>query len=156
MPTFQGFLLEDNNEKEPESHAGRKVNSGRKKEQEMLIPCKNQKVDTREGEHSTSKVQKSRKVTSTTCVNAENEPKGLYSCVGKLSKDAIKEQSEQYVQRLCTGRIVKLSAKTHETMIQAKHQNPSAATKNAEVEKFIIQLIKILKNWDKEINVLAA
>lgn len=67
-----------------------------------------------------------------------------------MSKDAIREQSEQYLQRSRTGRIVKLSAKAEETMIQAKHQNPPAATKNAEVEKLIVQLTKILENWDEE------
>lgn len=156
MPTFQEFLLEDNDEKEPESHAGRKVNSGREEEQEMPIPRKDRKVDAREEEHSTSRAQKSRKVTSTTRVNAENEPKGLYPCAGKLPKDAIREQSEQYPQRSRTGRIVKLSAKAQEAMIQANHQNPPAATKNAEVEKLIVQLTKILENWDEGINVLAA
>ena len=55
-----------------------------------------------------------------------------------------------------TGHIVKLSAKAQEAMIQAKHQNPPTATKNAKVEKLIVQLIKILENWDKGTNVLAA
>lgn len=27
MPTLQGFILEDNNEKKPEFHVGQKVNS---------------------------------------------------------------------------------------------------------------------------------
>ena len=41
-------------------------------------------------------------------------------------------------------------------MIQAKHQNPLADTRNAKVKKLIIQLIKILKNWDERTNMLAA
>lgn len=40
-------------------------------------------------------------------------------------------------------------------MIQAKHQNPPAATKNAKVKKLIVQLTKILKNWDERTNMLA-
>lgn len=149
MPTFQGFLLEDNDEKEPESHADQEVNSEREEEQEMPIPRRGQKVDAREEEHPTSRAQKSRKVISTTRVNAENKPKGLHPCTGKLPKDAIREQSEQYPQRSRTGRTVKLSAKAQEAMIQANHQNPPAATRNAEVEKLIVQLTKILKTGMK-------
>ena len=94
MSTFQGFFLEDNDDKEQESHAGRKVNSEREEEQEMPIPCRSQKVNAREKEHPTSRAQKSRKVTSTTRVDAENKPKSLNPCAGKEPKDAIREQSE--------------------------------------------------------------
>lgn len=40
-------------------------------------------------------------------------------------------------------------------MIQAKHQNSPMAIRNVEVVKLIVQLTKILKNWDKKTNVLA-
>ena len=96
MPTFQGFFLENNNDKEPESHAGQKVNSKREEDQEILILCRSQKVNIREEEHLTSGAQKSQKVTSTTHVDTENKPKSLNPYAGKKSKVVIREQSEQY------------------------------------------------------------
>ena len=94
MPTFQGFLLEDNDDKEPKSHAGRKVISKREEDQEMPIPRRSQKVNARNEEHPTFRAQKSQKVTSTTRIDAENKPKGLNPCADKEPKDAIREQSE--------------------------------------------------------------
>ena len=91
MPTFQEFLLENNDDKEPESHAGQKVNSERGKDQEMPIPRRSRKVNVREEEHPTFRAQKSRKVISTTHVDTENQPKGLNPCIGKEPKDAIRE-----------------------------------------------------------------
>lgn len=96
MQTFQRFFLKNTNEKELESYIGQKVNSKREKEQEMLMPCKNQKVDAKKDEYSTFRAQKNRKNTSTTYVNAENAPKNLYFCTSKLLKDTIRVQSEQY------------------------------------------------------------
>lgn len=90
MLTFQGFFLKDNNDKKP-FHAGQKVNSKKKKKQEMPIPCRSQKVNVKEEEYLTSKAQKIRKVISTTCVNAENKPKSLNSYISKEPKDVIKE-----------------------------------------------------------------
>ena len=85
----------------------------------MPIPCRSRKVNAREEEHPTSRAQKSQKVTSTTHINAENEPKGLNPYIGKEPKNAIREQNEQYPQRLRTGHTVKLSAKAQEAMSQA-------------------------------------
>lgn len=94
MSIFQGFLLEHNNKKEPEFHIGQKANSKREKGQEMPISCRGQKVDAKKEEHLTSRTQKNQKVTSTTCVNAENKLKYLYLYIGILPKDKIREQNE--------------------------------------------------------------
>ena len=72
----------------------------------MLIPRRSQKVNVRKEEHPTSTAQKSWKVTSETCIDVENEPKGLNPYIGKELKDAIREQNEQYPQKSRTGRIV--------------------------------------------------
>ena len=85
MPIFQGFFLEDNDDKERESHAGQKVNSKREEEQEIPILCRSQKVNARKEEHPTSRAQKSRKVPSTTHVDVKNKPKGLNPCAGVMS-----------------------------------------------------------------------
>ena len=122
----------------------------------MLIPCKSRKVNAREEEYPTSRAQKSRKVPSTTRVDTEKEPKGLNPCAGKEPKDTIKEQNKQYSQRSRTGRTEKLSAKAQEVMSQAtRHQNPPLAIRDAGVEKLIVHLTKILKDWDERTNVLA-
>lgn len=75
--------------------------------------------------------------------------------------DAILEHP-QNPQRSHTGRTVKLSAKAQETKIQAKHttntfnqRSPPALLKRPEVEILIVQLTKILGNWDEGANVLA-
>lgn len=60
----------------------------------MPILCRSQKVNARKEEHPTFKAQKSWKIIFITCVNAQNKPKDLNSCVGKEFKDVIKEQSE--------------------------------------------------------------
>ena len=91
IPTFQGFLLKDNNEKKSESHAGQKINCIRDEEQKMPILCTDQKVDVREEKHPASKAQKSWKVIFTTYINIENKPKNLHSYVGKLANNAIRE-----------------------------------------------------------------
>lgn len=62
MPTFQDFLLKDNNDKEtkvPASRTSQKINSKEDVEQELLIPCAGQKVSTGKKEHSDSKAHKS-------------------------------------------------------------------------------------------------
>lgn len=91
MPTFQRFLLENNNKKEPKSYKDQKVNSRREEKQEMPIPCKHQKVDTKKEDYSNSKAYKGQKVKFTTCINAENESKSLYLFASKLPKDAIRK-----------------------------------------------------------------
>ena len=55
MPTFQGFLLKDDDEKKSESHAGQKINRIREEEQKMSILCIDQKVDIREEKHLASR-----------------------------------------------------------------------------------------------------
>ena len=117
MPTFQVFFLKDNNEKKPESHTSQKVNSKREEKEKMPVPYRGQKVDVREEKHPTSRAQKSQKVMSTTCINAENEPKDLHPYIGQLAKDEIREQSRQYPYRLRTGHTVKPSTKIQEAII---------------------------------------
>ena len=122
----------------------------------MPIPRRSQKVNTGKEEHPTFRAQKSRKITSSICVDAENEPKGLNPCADKEPKDIIREQSEQYPQRSCIGHTVKLSAKAQKAMSQAtRHQNPPLTIRNAGVKKLIVHLTKILEDWDEETNVLA-
>lgn len=55
MPIFQGFFLEDNNDKESEFFMGQKVNSKKKEKQEISISYKSQKVNARVEEYLTFK-----------------------------------------------------------------------------------------------------
>lgn len=70
-----------------------------------------------------------------------------------------KELREPNPQRSCTSRTIKLSTNAQEAKIQAKHaskqNSPPTLLQSDKVEKLIIQLTRILSNWDKSTNVLA-
>lgn len=91
MPTFQEFVLDDNDDKDSESHMGQKANNKREEEQEIPILCSSQKVNTREEKHLIFKTQKTQKVIFTTCIHAKNKPKSLNSCFSKELTNAIRE-----------------------------------------------------------------
>lgn len=121
MPTFQGFLLENNNDKETEMLASRidqKINSEGDAEQELPISRTDRKVSARKEEHLAFKAHKSQKITTkhlsssnASVNNAEDEPESHISRTSVKSINTTGKQIEQNLQISRIDRIVKLSTK---------------------------------------------
>lgn len=137
LPTFQGFLLADNDDKELEltiPRASQKAKSAREEEQPVSRACKDRKAI----EYLSS---------STNFARANDAEPTTSSCAGQMPNDAENlEPKGQNSQKSRTGRTVKQSAKTQEATIQAKltinnasnQRSPPTLSQSAEVESLIV------------------
>ena len=106
-----------------------------------------------------TKTQEFQNKTSTSSIstyvnNAETKLNGQKSCIGVKPKVVTKTS-----QKTCNNYSVKLSTIAPEAIPQAKiyssNQNSlPISQKNTDVEKLVVQLIRLLNNWDNNVSVL--
>ncbi len=171
IPTFQRFLLEDNNEEEtgsPSTCKDRKVINAEGNEPAPIARI-GQKVDDTELQSNARTGQKIKDAEPTISARAgrkviDAEPPSFFSEPIATTRADLRadnaellewqgqEHSAKGVRKSRSGRTVKPSAKAREEISQTtSYQNVSpTAEHNLEVENLVLHLTKLLNGWDND------
>lgn len=142
-PTFQGFLLADNDDEKLEADLHSTLEGRKLKDDEET------KQSTTSARDIGRKVKDAEPIPSTVTTSSEGRKVNNAEPDFRANLDTMNQ--EQQAQKSRTGRTVKLSAKAREAMNSPSYQKtPSSSEQSSEIEDLIVQLITLLENWDKD------